>query len=406
MRFGLIRGLIRVFKLPPLNPNRPLPPGPCVLAGFFGTVSGLGESARQMLRVMRRACIDVHTANVSQFAFIDMPGGNLWPENLPPGGAVLLLFNPDVMYPVLNSLLPHGVTDHRMIAYWHWELPKLPASWVQAMRQVDEIWVPTRFLAEAVRRADRTKRVHVVPDCLDVDAMPLAPREDPFPQFAGRPLVFFSYSIFSSQARKNPEAVISAFCKAVDGMKLCSGQERPVLVVKTQGEAAWPSGVAALRKMIGDRDDILLIVGKFPRDVIEDMIARADIVMSLHRSEGFGYLMAEAMAAAKPVIATNWSGNVDFMTETCAVLVPYRLIPVRDPQGIYAVRGAEWADPDIEFAAAALRRLLENPDERQAMGQAAREHIRGYFSLGNWRAHLPEDFLAAIAPALTGSETA
>lgn len=399
-------GAIRVRFLPPLPHGRVLPPGPCVVIGFFSTFSGLGEAARQLVRVMRDAGIDVHTSNISDFAIADMAVGPIWPNGLGTGGAAIAVFKPDIAYPVLNALRPYGLMQRRLIAYWHWELAVLPSSWVKALRHFDEIWVPSRFMADAVRRADPAKTVHVVPDCLDVAAMPIVPRHDPWPALAGRPLVFFSYDVRSSQARKNPEAVIAAFCQAVDGMCIVSEAKRPVLVIKMHGEAAWPPGIAALRALIGLREDIMLISGTFPRATIEDMIARADVVMSLHRSEGFGYLMAEAMAAGCAVIATNWSGNIDFMSADSVVLVPYQLVPVDDPQRIYTLHGAQWAEPNVDFAAAALRRLLENADERAALGVAARACVARYFSVGNWQSHLPTNFRAAIAPAWPQGEVA
>lgn len=129
---------------------------------------------------------------------------------------------------------------------------------------------------------------------------------------------------------------------------------------------------------------------------MKNLIARANIVMSLHRSEGFGLLMAEAMAAAKPVIATGWSGNIDFMPKECTMLIDYTLIPVVDPQHFYDRYQAQWADPDINQAANALRYLLDNPDECQRMGTAARAHIAKTLSADNIMDRLPQSFWDAI----------
>ena len=102
------------------------------------------------------------------------------------------------------------------------------------------------------------------------------------------------------------------------------------------------------------------------------LIACADIVMSLHRSEGFGLVLAEAMLLGRATIATNWSGNVDFMDATVAGMVPYRLIPAVDPRGVFQAPGAVWADADIGVAAAHLTRLADDPALRAALGGAAR----------------------------------
>ncbi len=100
--------------------------------------------------------------------------------------------------------------------------------------------------------------------------------------------------------------------------------------------------------------------------------AAADIVLSLHRSEGFGLVLAEAMRLGKPVVATGWSGNMDFMDESSAMLVPYRLIEARDPRGVYQAPGAMWAEPDIAAAASMLRRLADDAGLRAALGARGR----------------------------------
>jgi glycosyltransferase involved in cell wall biosynthesis len=102
------------------------------------------------------------------------------------------------------------------------------------------------------------------------------------------------------------------------------------------------------------------------------LTASADIVLSLHRSEGFGLVPAEAMLLGKPVIATGWSGNMDFMDTTCAVPIGYRLVPAHDPRGVYDVPGAEWAEADPDEAVAQLRRLADDPALRAAIGVRAR----------------------------------
>ena len=103
------------------------------------------------------------------------------------------------------------------------------------------------------------------------------------------------------------------------------------------------------------------------------LFAVADIILSLHRSEGFGLVLAEAMLLSKPVIATGWSGNMEFMDQDSAALVGYRLVPTRDRRSTYDVANAVWAEPDLADAVAHLRRLADDEVERRALGDRGRE---------------------------------
>ncbi|PXA84626.1 glycosyl transferase family 1, partial [Caulobacter sp. D4A] len=152
-----------------------------------------------------------------------------------------------------------------------------------------------------------------------------------------------------------------------------------LLVFKTVGAEAAPEAVATLRAAIGEADDVVLLTEAMsPRDK-DGLVASCDILLSLHRAEGFGLFPAEAMAAGKAVVATGWSGNLDFMDAESAVLVPSRPTPVRDPQGLYA--GGDWAEPDLDFAARALARLIDDPAERAALGARARRAAAERLSL-------------------------
>lgn len=376
----------------PLNSHRPLLEGDAVVGGFFGTASGLGEGARQMLRQFQEIGIRTQVANVSRFAVLeDFDAGPLWPESATPGGIAIFHVNPDIFNLVLAAIGRQRLQQRRIVGYWAWELGVIPRKWIATLRCVDEVWVVSRFIADAVQKAVPDAKVYVVPIPVDVAGQFTEPRVDPLPQFRGRPIVLFAYDVRSTISRKNPEAVIEAFRRAT------AGDPEPVLVLKVNNERAWPDARKRLERAVARLENVHVIRHVLPGDGMKNLIARADIVMSLHRSEGFGLLMAEAMAAAKPVIATGWSGNLDFMTLDCSVLVNHKLIPVRDPYNIYNGYGAHWAEPDIDEAAAALRRLLDHPSERQRLGQAARAHVLQVFSPLNWHASLPESFWQSLS---------
>ena len=136
----------------------------------------------------------------------------------------------------------------------------------------------------------------------------------------------------------------------------------------------------------------------WPYADVQSLIAGADVLVSLHRAEGFGLTPAEAMALGTPVLATAFSGVLDFMDETCALLVPSRSTPVDDPQGVY--RGQSWAEPDIAAAAEALVRLRADPALGVRLSEAARARVAAKLSPQAWFTTLPAQVRAAAMAAV------
>lgn len=374
-----------------IDRNRALAQGDIIVGGFLGTASGLGQSARQMLQLFQAHSYAAYGANASKlFALEDFPAGPVWPAEAQAGGIGIFHINPDVMALALRGIPHTRFRQRRLVGYWMWELEAIPPHWQHALKLVDEIWVPTRFVAEAFARAQPEIPVHVVPCLMDVAPYLVPMSHDPLPQFAGRPVIFYTYDVRSTMARKNPEAVIEAF------RRIQPHPSKPVLVIKAGNEHIWEPARQRLEDAIGTTPDIHVLRETLKPEAMQNLIKRADIVMSLHRSEGFGFLMAESMAAAKPVIATGYSGNLDFMDNDCSRLIDYTLIPVRDPQMAYTQPGAVWAEPDVTQAATALKELLDDPALRTRLGEAARRKVTAYFNPQQWIDNLPGSFTAAM----------
>ena len=383
--------IIEKYLTRPLPAGRTLARGDVVVCGLLGTASGLGMGARHMLQCFQSAQIPALGANASRFAILeDFEAGPLWPENAKAGGVIVLHINPDILSLVWNALGRKRLMSRRVIGVWAWELETPPPRWGQAVKLVDEIWVPSNFVADAVRKIAGDKPVYVLPHTFDVESVRMEPRKDPLPALKGKLVVFFAYDVRSLHARKNPEAVIEAFRRAA------GDNPDAALVIKINNNETWPEAGERVRRAVQGLPHVVIMQDKLSDDDMQDLIARVDVVMSLHRSEGFGLLMASAMAAAKPVIATGWSANLDFMTPECSVLVDYTLISIEDPQHIYDKYGARWAEADVGQAADALKRLLSNSDERRRMGQAARAHVEAFFSKEAWLKALPASFWESI----------
>ncbi|MBC9179184.1 glycosyltransferase, partial [Pseudoroseomonas ludipueritiae] len=297
---------------------------------------------------------------------------------VPEGPGTLLVHVNGPMLPwALKVLGKRAVAGKRVIAVWNWELPLLPADWHRGFACCHEIWVGTEFVAEACRAAPGCPPVRVVP-------YPILPRPAPaameradfgLPEDAFVTLTVFDAT--SSLARKNPLGTIEAHHRAFG--------DRPdrILVIKTHATADAGPGWAEVAAAAAARPNVRVMEQHLSRPALWALMATADCLLSLHRAEGYGFAMAEAMVLGRAVVATGWSGNLDFMRGPDAMLVPYSLVPAEDPQEIYDIPGARWAEPDLDAAAAALRALAERPRNRYPIPVA--------FPLPNYRSLLQAD---------------
>ena len=186
------------------------------------------------------------------------------------------------------------------------------------MDRVDEIWVATRFVQGSFRRVT-TRPVHVVPAIVPDLQGSGKPRRD-FGLSEDEVVFLFSFDVNSAVARKNPGAVVEAFARAFPSPSDC----RSRLVVKVLNLDLHPDVARWLRPAVASVNGVLIEDDLGHAELI-DLFCCADAYISLHRSEGFGFGIAEAMALGKPVIATAYSGNLDFATAANSCQVSYRL---------------------------------------------------------------------------------
>ncbi len=341
--------------------------GGIIVGGEVGRASGLGEGARLMVAALHGLGIPAWQIE----AGLPVPGETtIPPTRLPaaPGKAPLVLHVNAPLLPAALLRLGRAITaGRRVIGYWAWELPVVPATWHHGARFVHEIWAPSRFTAAALEPL-APGRVRVVPH--PVAARPPAPaalsRADfGLPEDAVVTLV--SFSIASSFERKNPLGAIAAFRAAF------GDRADRILVLKLLHAGHAPGDITRLRAAIAGAPNIRVETRLLPAADSHALTRSADIVLSLHRSEGFGLVPAEAMFLGRAIVATNYSATTDFLDSSCAMPVGYRLIPARDPRGIFEAPGAQWAEPDIAGAANALRALAGDAALRAQLGaQAAR----------------------------------
>jgi glycosyltransferase involved in cell wall biosynthesis len=285
----------------------------------------------------------------------------------------LFHINADQMRLAVEKLGRGYFRDHYNIGYWEWELSNFPDEWQEAIDLVDEIWAPSRFIQQAISKKT-AKPVIWMPLAIE---FPM-PSEDVdhgntrrklgLPEHAFLFLFTFDFSSFAP--RKNFGACIEAFRKAFP-----EADENVGLVLKTIRHPHHKREFWQLLRAIGNDARIHVIDRVLRQPEMRQLIASCDSFVSLHRSEGFGLGIAEAMYLGKPVIVTDYSGNVDFTMKNNSCLVNYRLIPVKPGEYVFP-EGQVWADADVDQAAAYMRRLVEEPDYARRLGRAAASFMR------------------------------
>ena len=285
-------------------------------------------------------------------------------ETPPPGVPLVLHVNPPMLPLVVMRLPRHLTKGRKVIGYWSWELPSAAPDWRIGRHFVHEVWVPSAFSADAIEPIC-PGGVHIVPHPLAlVPPMPSALDRTAFGFPEKAVVVLVSFNLASSFQRKNPLAAIAAFRSAF------GNRTDRLLVLKIANERHFPDDFARIEQAITGVSNIRLENRVFPTADAHALTAACDIVLSLHRSEGFGLVLAEAMMLGKAVVATGWSGNMSFMDGTSAALIGYRLVDSVDPREVY--KGDIWAEPDVGEAAAVLKHLAADAEARARLGARGR----------------------------------
>ncbi len=342
------------------------------LVGYLAAELGLGEAARSLARACVAADIPFSAVDVGYQSQNLQRDTALLAHAVPQRFPIDLIYvNADQTATTAHYLRSQGLQARYRIGYWHWEQPQLPASALGAFAHVDEVWVPSTFVHDAVAPYSPVPVVKI-PHAIDFAPSPNLSRAQ-FGLPADKLLALVMYDFHSYQQRKNPQAAIAAFRQAA------AHRTDVALVIKTINSQHHPETRQALQASVSDLPNVIFIDDFLTRQQTWDLQACCDILLSLHRAEGFGLAPAEMMHLGKPVIATGWSANTDFMTADNSFPVRYTLQPLAQAVGVYPA-GPLWAEADVDHAAWCLTRLLDDPALRQTMGQRAAADIRHQLS--------------------------
>jgi glycosyltransferase involved in cell wall biosynthesis/SAM-dependent methyltransferase len=368
------------------------------LVGFLQAEFGQGEVARRLASALERASIPYAAINRAAKLHREAHDFALSPERDAPYDTNLLCLNAEHLLTLADGKGREILYDRYSLGVWFWETSQFPEHLLPAFDLVDEIWAASDFVARTIAQ-ETWKPVRIFPLPVEVRREHRLSRAElglPPDRF----VFLFTFDFMSTTARKNPIGLIEAFRLAFEPG---SG---PVLILKSINAERCPHDLSALREAAADHPDIQLSDAYVTQERMQALTAACDSYVSLHRSEGFGLGLAEAMAYGKPTIATGYSGNRAFMDESNSYLVSYRPAPVPKDAGPY-LEGATWADPDIEDAARLMREVVENPDGARERAERGRATIEKDFSVERAAAFLRErlEEIHAGAAKRTGPRT-
>jgi glycosyltransferase involved in cell wall biosynthesis len=345
------------------------------LVGYIRAESGLGAAARGMASALEFAGIPFNVINLESGNYsrhTDLTWSHKEVRRSDYDISVVCV-NPDQSFH-LRTQVPVNVLGNRyVIGYWFWELPELPDEWMDAFAFTDEVWAASRFIGEAVSRKSSVPVVHIPPVVTLNQGKTFSRSELGLPE---RSFLFLAmFDTRSVLQRKNPLGVLRAFKAAFPRDDSAS----VALVMRFNNADPSDPVFQGLQEEMAGHENIVVLDGVMDRDEVTSLIKACDCFVSLHRSEGFGLGPAEAMSLGKPAIVTNWSGNIDYMTEDNSIAIDYELVKLGQDYGPYKAH-QHWAEPDLEQAAHWMKKIVHDPDLAKRIGARAQETIHSNFS--------------------------
>jgi len=349
------------------------------LVGYFSSGLGVGEVARLLVDGVRATGLayalrtSEQTVGQLRTEFVSQTSDERY-------GVTIATITAEQLPVVAREVGRTLFSDCYLIGLWAWEVADFP-EYAESLALVNEVWALSAFSCDAIA-AQTAKPVHVipVPVCEPVPCQPLDREGLALPK---GPYFLFVFDYLSVFERKNPIGLVRAFSRAFEE------GEGPALVIKSINGDHCRGDREHLRALSRERSDVYLIEEYLPAEVLSSLMGEATAYVSLHRAEGFGLTLAEAMARGRPVIGTGYSGNLEFMNPTNSLLVDYELVPIGPDIRAYP-SSSVWAEPNIEAAAGAMRWVVKHPAEAQQLGLDGRASVLGQLTNDRFVSFLTE----------------
>lgn len=341
--------------------------------GFFSEISGIAQATKCNAEALKKNDIKVNHQSFVYTHKIERDLNSNYPSSSDSYPINIFHINIDKINTFLSEFTTDLLKDKYNIAYWAWEFPEIPNEALEVLNFFDELWVPSNFCAEifaAKSKVPVIKFSHPI----EAHALNFSFNKNEY-NIQAKSFVFLTlFDSDSTFERKNPIDTIHAFQESFEPDDL-----KATLIIKTHNFEKNESVKELILKTIGSYKNIIVINEKMSEDKLHSLIQQADVVISLHASEGFGLTLAEAMSYGKVVIATGYSGNIDFMNVNNSMPLKFELSKISKKHGIIE-KGFTIAKPNKEHAKELIKYSYTNQEIINTLGQRAQKDIVSEFS--------------------------
>jgi glycosyltransferase involved in cell wall biosynthesis len=346
------------------------------IVGFLTAATGLGSAARSTGSAFARMGVKVAHLDLSDR--IQTGRVSDVPSDVQgvPFDTTIFHINPEELIGYAPDSLAYRIGTGWNVGFFFWETDRIPETWIAGISAVDEIWVGSTFVADSFKQIT-SKPVRIV-------GLPVEPSGTTRSRRSGDSVFTVSYvaDLGSGAERKNPVAAVRAFRRAFG-----DDPSETRLVMKL-GNLDRNPGIRAQLGAAAEGMPVEIVEGYVSRERVRALIEDSDVYLSLHRSEGLGLTLLEAMEMGVPVVATGYGGNTDFMTSDSGRLVNFRIVEAGQDAGPYI--GHRWAEPDIDHAALHLRELQADPELRMEIGARGRSIVAADYSVDVFAARVTQ----------------